>query len=78
MKKIIKVITLVLLVAVAFTIHSQSFAQGPPQPLEGSSHGADGDIPGGGASVGEGVFILTMLGAAYGTIKRRKSMKCKE
>jgi len=52
-----------------------AFADDPPPP---PTHGEVGDIPaGGGAPVGEGIFILAMLGMAYGSYKfylQRKKM----
>jgi len=39
-------------------------AQGPPDPP--GEHGGDGDVPGGNAPIGGGIFILLGLGAAYG------------
>jgi hypothetical protein len=39
-------------------------AQDPPPPPPG--HGESGNVPGGGAPVGEGLIILVALGAAYG------------
>ncbi len=37
---------------------------GPPDPP--GEHGGDGDVPGGSAPVGSGIFILLGLGATYG------------
>jgi len=48
-------------------------AQDPPPPPP-PSHGAGGNVPGGGAPIGEGLVILVALGAAYGW-KRFKSVK---
>lgn len=39
-------------------------AQEPPPPPP--SHGSGGNVPGGGAPIGEGMVILVALGAAYG------------
>lgn len=47
-------------------------AQDPPPPPP--SHGSGGNVPGGGAPIGEGLVILVALGAAYGW-KRFKSLK---
>lgn len=47
-------------------------AQDPPPPPQ--SHGSGGNVPGGGAPIGEGLVILVALGAAYGW-KRFKSVK---
>jgi len=38
----------------------------PPPPPE---NGTGGNVPGGGAPIGEGLLILTALGAAYGSKK---------
>lgn len=46
-------------------------AQDPPPPPD---HGETGNVPGGGAPIGEGLVILVALGAAYGW-KRFKSVK---
>ena len=40
------------------------FAQAPPPPPP--SHGQSGNVPGGNAPIGGGLFILLGLGAAYG------------
>lgn len=48
-------------------------AQDPPPPPP-PSHGEGGNVPGGGAPIGEGLVILVALGAAYGW-KRFKSVQ---
>ena len=44
-------------------------AQDPPPPPP--SHSTTGNVPGGGAPIGEGLIILVALGAAYGYKKWR-------
>ncbi len=48
-------------------------AQDPPPPQPPTSHGNAGNVPGGGAPIGEGIFILSLLGAGYGGKKWQKS-----
>ncbi len=50
-----------------------ALAQDPPPPPPG--HGTTGNVPGGGAPVGEGLTILALLGAAYGYRKFRQTTK---
>jgi hypothetical protein len=50
------------------------FADDPPPP---PTHGEVGDIPGGGAPIGEGLLILAALGVAYGGYKWYKYHKAK-
>ena len=66
MKKIfIKPVALLILLA-GLLISIPTFADDPPPP---PTHGEVGDIPGGAAPIGEGIFILAVLGAAYGGYK---------
>ena len=64
MKKNIKILAIALLMAVATFISSIAKADDPPPPPPG--HGETGNVPGGGAPIGSGLFILLGLGAAYG------------
>ena len=60
MKKYLK---LVIAISLIIGIHSISFAQ-PPPPNGG--HGlANDQVPGGGAPVGEGMFLLIGLAGLY-------------
>ena len=67
MKNIIKPFTIALLVVGVTLIPSNITAQPDPPPPPPSGHGESGDqLPGGGAPIGSGLFILLGLGAAYG------------
>ena len=52
------------------TFATPVLAGSPPPPPPG--HGTTGNVPGGGAPIGEGLFILVAMGAAYG-FKKWKS-----
>ena len=77
MKNLIKTLlfTLLFLGSVVFT--TTIFAQDvPPPPPPGGGHGGGGSLPpGGGTPIGEGMLILTALGAGYAA--RRWKMKQK-
>ena len=60
MKKLI----ITLLVIIASVTITNLFAQAPPPPPP--AHGETGNVPGGNAPIGGGLFILIGLGAAYG------------
>jgi hypothetical protein len=67
MKRLSKKFAAVLILMSGLLISIPAFADDPPPP---PTHGEVGDIPaGGGAPVGEGIFILAMLGIAYGSYK---------
>lgn len=67
MKNIVKTLFLTLLIFVSLVFATSVFAQDPPPPPPGGGHGGGGNqIPGGGAPIGEGLFILAALGAGYG------------
>ena len=62
MKTIKRIITTAIFV---FAINALPLlADAPPPPPPG--HGTTGNVPGGGAPIGSGLFILLGLGAAYG------------
>jgi len=61
---LLKIVFLILLINGLFVF--TALAQDPPPP---PAHGAGGNVPGGGAPIGSGLLILTVLGAAYGTKK---------
>ena len=67
MKTNIKIIAIVLLIAVATFISSNAKADAPPPPPP--EHGESGNVPGGGAPIGNGLAILLSLGAGYGIKK---------
>ena len=67
MKKSIKLISLILLVSIS----TLGIAQGPPDPDPDPSGNGDNGI-GGNAPVENGISVLLILGAAYGT---RKTLK---
>ncbi len=67
MKKIFTKTIAIFILSSGLLISLPAFADDPPPP---PTHGEVGDIPaGGGAPVGEGLLILSVLGAAYGTKK---------
>ena len=51
--------------AVFYTSSAQDPSADPPPPPSGGLNGNQG-VPGGGAPIGEGILLLTALGAAYG------------
>ena len=64
----------------AFVLSLSVFSQSPPPP-PGSGHGQDTNQPppnGGGADIGGGLFILAMLGSAYGIKKWKEGRENKE
>ncbi|MBI9039654.1 MAG: hypothetical protein JEY97_16105 [Bacteroidales bacterium] len=66
MKNSLKVFAIGLLIVGATFISLNLNAQ-PNSPPPPSGHGEQGDqLPGGGAPIGSGLFILLSLGAAYG------------
>jgi len=67
MKNNIKILTIALLITAASLITSNAKADDPPPPPPG--HEETGNVPGGGAPIGSGLFILLGLGAAYGAKK---------
>jgi hypothetical protein len=69
MKKYITTTLSVLLLVFLLNFAMPAMAQDPPPPPPG--HGECGNVPGGGAPVGEGLIILVALGAAYGYKKWR-------
>jgi len=71
--KILKNISLALLVIIGLTFSLDSIAQVPPPPPPG--HGETGNQSGGNAPIGGGLFILIGLGAAYGANKLYQSRK---
>jgi hypothetical protein len=75
MKKIIIKSFLVALLVTGTAIFNTTLADDgpPPPPVNG---GTGGNVPGGGAPIGEGLIFLTMLGAAYGAKKWQKSKQC--
>ena len=70
MKTKLKILTITLLIAITTFITSNAKAAGPPPPPP--NHGTRGSVPGGGAPIGSGLFILLGLGAAYGGVKGYK------
>jgi hypothetical protein len=74
MKKLSIKFAAVLILMSGLLISIPAFADDPPPP---PTHGQIGDIPGGSAPIGEGIFFLAMLGIAYGSYKfylQRKKM----
>ncbi|HPE35123.1 MAG TPA: hypothetical protein PLI65_10025 [Bacteroidales bacterium] len=68
MKRIKNNLIGIFLVLALFFISAVSMAQtqAPPPPGHG---GSSATVPGGSAPVGEGIFLLITLGAAYGARK---------
>ena len=60
-KKIFKALLVLTISLSSFTL----LAQGPPPPPSGG-HGGSGNVNGGNAPIGGGLFVLLGLGAAYG------------
>ena len=78
MKKHFKIFRTLLALALFFCLQTVSFSQ-PPPPQE---HGTSGDAPpGGGAPIGEGMYILFGLAGLYGGKKiydLRKTLQSKD
>ncbi len=64
MKKYITTSISLFLLFMLLSFASPVLAQEPPPPPPG--HGTNGNVPGGGAPIGEGLIILVAMGAAYG------------
>jgi len=69
MEKLIIRTIATLSLLVCFLVLTPAFGQNGEPPPPPSEHGSTENIPGGGAPVGEGIFILSLLGAAYGSKK---------
>lgn len=72
MKKYMMTSIRLILLLMLLSVVAPTFAVVPPPPPPG--HGQSGNVPGGGAPVGEGLALLIALGAAYG-YKKWKSSK---
>jgi hypothetical protein len=77
MRKLLNILTvsLFLSLAILFTNGLSAQTETPAAPPPPQTHGVGGEIPGGGAPVGEGLIFLLAMGAAYGTKKLYKSRK---
>ena len=64
MKKYITTFLSLFLLLVLLNFATPVSAGAPPPPPP--DHGSGGNVPGGGAPIGEGLIILVALGAAYG------------
>ena len=77
MKNSLKILALSLMITGATLLTTNIKADTPPPPPP--EHGQTGNVPGGGAPVGSGLFILLGLGAAYGGKKfydyKKKKLK---
>jgi len=69
MKKMIIKGFLVALFVIGTATFATLTAQDVPPPPPPANGGTGGNVPGGGAPIGEGLLILTALGAAYGNKK---------
>ena len=67
MKNYIKLLVLSLMITGATLVNTTVKADDPPPPPP--EHGTNGNVPGGGAPIGGGLFILLGLGAVYGAKK---------
>jgi len=76
MKNNIKILTISILITVASFITTNVKADDPPPPPPG--HEETGNVPGGGAPIGGGLFILLGLGAAYGGFRGYRFYQKKE
>jgi len=65
MKKKLQFMFSLLVLFIVLNFATPIYAQDPPPPPP-PSHGEGGNVPGGGAPIGEGMVILVALGAAYG------------
>jgi hypothetical protein len=65
MKKYITTSISLFLLLMLLSVVTPTFAASPPPPPP-PGHGTSGNVPGGGAPVGEGLAFLIALGAAYG------------
>ena len=74
MKKIIIHGFLVATFVLGTAMFTSAFAQEPGAPPPPPEQGQGGNQPpGGGAPIGEGLLILSLLGAGYGTKKWREA-----
>jgi hypothetical protein len=77
MKKSITTTLSVFILVLLLNFATPALANDPaPPPPPG--HGQGGNVPGGGAPVGEGLIILVALGAAYGYKKWRATEQTAE
>lgn len=81
MKKYFKILKATLALALLLSINTISFSQPPPPPPT-VGHGTSGNaVPGGGAPIGDGLYLLIGLAGMYGGKKiydLRKSLKVDE
>jgi hypothetical protein len=76
MKHVLKIISIAILALIinlgsVNQLHANGGAPPPPPP----QHGQGGNVPGGGAPVGEGLLILSVLAGAWGVKKMRSAQK---
>ena len=64
MKRQLKITFSLLILLLMLNFATPLVAQEPPPPPP--EHGQGGNVPGGGAPVGEGLILLVAMGAAYG------------
>ncbi len=62
MKTTLKILAIGLMITGATMLTTNIKADNPPPP---PGHGTSGNVPGGGAPIGSGLFILLGLGAVY-------------
>ena len=73
MKKILIKGLLTVLFIIGTTTFATLTAQDVPPPPPPANGGQGGNVPGGGAPIGEGLLFLGLLGAGYGTKKWREA-----
>lgn len=81
MKNYLNILKVCLGLTLFFSIHTVSFSQPPPPPPPSIGHGGTANVPGSGAPIGEGMFLLIGLAGFYGGKKMydlRKNLKAKE
>lgn len=74
MKNIHHSIKVIVLVVIMLCLSAPAVQAGSPPPPP-DQHGQGGNVPGGGAPVGEGLLILTALAGAWGIKKFRDYRK---
>jgi hypothetical protein len=81
MKNYLNILKVCLGLTLFFSTHTVSLAQPPPPPPPSIGHGGSTNVPGAGAPIGEGMFLLIGLAGIYGGKKMydlRKTLKAKE
>jgi hypothetical protein len=80
MKNPFRILIAFMVISIVVGFSTVGFSQPPPPPPPTIGHGAAGNVPGGGAPIGEGIYFLLGLAGLYGGAKVyeiRKSLKKK-